>query len=127
MRFLDHANRKIDGFIRAKRKLIALLGEQKQAIIHRAVTRGLNPNAPLKPSGIPWLGDIPKHWEVSSFAQSLARHGLHSTFTVPFFETNPSGQCYRRFNHSLSTWSSCEKTKPSWYAVANRGRSCNAQ
>lgn len=64
VRFLDHANRKIDGFIRAKRKLIALLGEQKQAIIHRAVTRGLAPHAPLKPSGIPWLGDIPKHWEV---------------------------------------------------------------
>jgi type I restriction enzyme S subunit len=64
VRFLDHANRKIDGFIRAKRKLIALLGEQKQAIIHRAVTRGLDPNAPLKPSGIPWLGDIPRHWEV---------------------------------------------------------------
>ena len=64
VRFLDHANRKIDGFIRAKRKLIALLGEQKQAIIHRAVTRGLDPNAPLKPSGIPWLGEIPKHWEI---------------------------------------------------------------
>jgi len=46
VRFLDHANRKIDGFIRAKRKLIALLGEQKLAIIHRAVTRGLNPNTP---------------------------------------------------------------------------------
>ncbi len=64
VRFLDHANRKIDGFIRAKRKLIALLNEQKQAIVHRAVTRGLNPDAPLKPSGIPWLGDIPQHWEV---------------------------------------------------------------
>jgi type I restriction enzyme S subunit len=64
VRFLDHANRKIDGFIRAKRKFIALLNEQKQAIIHRAVTRGLNPDAPLKPSGIPWLGDIPQHWEV---------------------------------------------------------------
>ena len=67
VRFLDHANRKIDGFIRAKRKLIALLGEQKQAIIHRAVTRGLNPNAPLKPSGIPWLGDIPTHWTLKQF------------------------------------------------------------
>ncbi len=64
VRFLDHANRKIDGFIRAKRKLIGLLNEQKQAIIHRAVTRGLNPDVPLKPSGIPWLGDIPEHWEV---------------------------------------------------------------
>ena len=63
VRFLDHANRKIDGFIRAKRKLIGLLNEQKQAIIHRAVTRGLDPDVPLKPSGIPWLGDIPKHWE----------------------------------------------------------------
>lgn len=64
VRFLDHANGKIDGFIRAKRKLIGLLNEQKQAIIHRAVTRGLDPHAPLKPSGIPWLGDIPRHWEV---------------------------------------------------------------
>ena len=66
VRFLDHANRKIDGFIRAKRKLIGLLNEQKQAIIHRAVTRGLHPDIPLKPSGIPWLGDIPKHWEQHS-------------------------------------------------------------
>jgi type I restriction enzyme S subunit len=64
VRFLDNANRKIDGFIRAKRKLIGLLNEQKQVIIHRAVTRGLNPDVPLKPSGIPWLGDIPGHWEV---------------------------------------------------------------
>ncbi|MCY2981704.1 MAG: restriction endonuclease subunit S [Planctomycetota bacterium] len=69
VRFLDHANRKIDGFIRAKRKLIGLLNEQKQAIIHRAVTRGLDPNVPLKPSGIPWLGDIPKHWETRRLKQ----------------------------------------------------------
>jgi type I restriction enzyme S subunit len=69
VRFLDHANRKIDGFIRAKRKLIELLNEQKQAIIHRAVTRGLDPNVPLKPSGIPWLGDIPMHWEVMRVKQ----------------------------------------------------------
>jgi type I restriction enzyme S subunit len=63
VRFLDRANRKIDGLIRAKRKLIGLLNEQKQAVIYRAVTRGLNPNAPFKPSGVPWLGDIPQHWE----------------------------------------------------------------
>jgi type I restriction enzyme S subunit len=63
VRFLDHANRKIDGFIRAKRKLIGLLNEQKQAIIHHAVTRGLNPEVKLKPSGVRWLGDIPAHWE----------------------------------------------------------------
>jgi type I restriction enzyme S subunit len=62
VRFLDHANRKIDGFIRAKRKLIGLLNEQKQAIIHRTVTRGIHSDVPLKPSCIPWLGDIPAHW-----------------------------------------------------------------
>ena len=73
VRFLDHANRKIDGFIRAKRKLIGLLNEQKQAIIHRAVTRGLHPDVPLKPSGIPWLGDIPKHWEMRKLRQILTR------------------------------------------------------
>lgn len=64
VRFLDWANGRLERAIRAKRKVIALLNEQKQAIIHRAVTRGLDPSVPLKPSGIPWLGEIPAHWEV---------------------------------------------------------------
>ena len=64
VRFLDYANGRLDRAIRAKRKVIALLHEQKQAIIHRAVTRGLDPTVALKPSGIPWLGDIPRHWKV---------------------------------------------------------------
>ncbi|BAP88826.1 uncharacterized protein E1O_16950 [Burkholderiales bacterium GJ-E10] len=51
-------------FIRAKRELIQLLTEQKLAIIDRAVTRGLDPNVRLKPSGIDWLGEVPEHWEV---------------------------------------------------------------
>lgn len=63
-RFLHWANGRLERAIRAKRKVIALLNEQKQAIIHRAVTRGLDPSVPLKNSGIPWLGEIPKHWEV---------------------------------------------------------------
>jgi type I restriction enzyme S subunit len=62
VRFLDWANARLERTIRAKRRVIALLTEQKQAIIHRAVTRGLDPAAPLKPSGIAWLGDIPAHW-----------------------------------------------------------------
>jgi len=74
VRFLDHANLKIDGFIRAKRKLIALLNEQKQAIIHRVVTYGLNPDAPLKPSGIPWIGDIPKHWVTPMNSRIFREH-----------------------------------------------------
>jgi type I restriction enzyme S subunit len=79
VRFLDHANRKIDGFIRAKRKLIGLLYEQKQAIIHRAVTRGLHPDVPLKPSGIPWLGDIPQHWEAKRIKYLLREVDNRST------------------------------------------------
>ncbi|MBZ0070860.1 MAG: NADAR domain-containing protein [Gammaproteobacteria bacterium] len=65
VRFLDWANGRLERAILAKQKVIALLNEQKQAIIHRAVTRGLKPSAPLKPSGIPWLGDIPQHWELA--------------------------------------------------------------
>lgn len=65
VRFLDHVDRRIRRYIAAKQKLIKLLEEQRQAIIHRAVTRGLDPNVRLKPSGIEWLGDVPEHWEVT--------------------------------------------------------------
>jgi type I restriction enzyme, S subunit len=64
VRFLDYMDRRIRRYIAAKKKLIALLNEQKQAIIHRAVTRGVDPDVPLKPSGVEWLGDIPEHWSV---------------------------------------------------------------
>ena len=64
VRYLDHADDRIRRYISAKERLIALLEEQKQAIIHRAVTRGLDPQRPLKPSGVEWLGDVPAHWEV---------------------------------------------------------------
>jgi len=65
LRFLDWATGRLERAIRAKRKVIALLNEQKQVIIHRAVTRGLDPTVPLKDSGIPWIGEIPAHWEVA--------------------------------------------------------------
>ncbi len=64
VRFLSWATGRLERTIRAKRNVIALLIEQKQAIIHRAVTRGIDPKVPLKDSGIAWLGDIPQHWEV---------------------------------------------------------------
>ena len=64
MRYLDHVDRRIRRYVSAKRKLIALLEEEKQAIVNRAVTRGIDPNVRLKPSGVEWLGDVPAHWEV---------------------------------------------------------------
>ena len=65
VRYLDHADRRIRRYVSAKQKLIALLEEEKQAIVNRAVTLGLDPNVRLKPSGVEWLGDVPKHWEIS--------------------------------------------------------------
>jgi hypothetical protein len=64
VRYLDYMDRRIRRYIRAKQKLIKLINEQKQAIIHKAVARGLDPNVRLKSSGVDWLGDIPEHWEV---------------------------------------------------------------
>ncbi|MBA3341496.1 MAG: restriction endonuclease subunit S [Gemmatimonadaceae bacterium] len=79
VRVLDHADRRIGRYIRAKQTLIKLLEEQKQAIIHRAVTRGLNPNVRLKPSGVEWLGDVPEHWEV----ERLGRIAMVFNGTTP--------------------------------------------
>lgn len=64
-RFLDWESSRINKFIRNKRRLIELLKEQKQNVINQAVTRGLDPNVKLKPSGVEWIGDIPAHWEVT--------------------------------------------------------------
>ena len=63
-RYLDYMDRRIQRYIRAKERLIELLEEQKRAMINQAVTRGLDPDVPLKPSGVEWLGDVPAHWEV---------------------------------------------------------------
>jgi type I restriction enzyme, S subunit len=63
-RFLQHCDHLISRLIRNKRRLIALLNEEKQAIIQQAVTHGLDPDVLMKPSGVEWLGEIPAHWEV---------------------------------------------------------------
>ena len=73
VRFLEWANGRLERTVRAKRKVIALLNEQKQAIIRRAVTCGLDSSVPLKPSSIPWLGDIPRHWEQIPIKRLLSR------------------------------------------------------
>ena len=64
VRCLDHADELINRYISAKERLIALLEEQRQAIINQAVTRGIDPKVNLKPSGAHWLGDVPEHWKM---------------------------------------------------------------
>jgi len=63
-RYLDRKTAQIDDIIAKKQRLIDLLNEEKTAIINQAVTKGLDPNTPMKDSGIPWLGEIPAHWEI---------------------------------------------------------------
>lgn len=65
--YLDQEVAKIDALIEKKSRLVELLEEKKKATISQAVTKGLNPNVKLKPSGIDWLGDIPEHWEITKF------------------------------------------------------------
>ena len=62
--FLDHETAKIDTLIAKQEKLIELLKAKRQAVISHAVTKGLNPDAPMKDSGVEWLGEVPEHWEV---------------------------------------------------------------
>ncbi len=60
--FLDHETAKIDTLIEEQQSLIRLLKEKRQAVISHAVTKGLNPDAPMKDSGVEWLGEVPGHW-----------------------------------------------------------------
>ncbi len=62
--FLDREVAKIDALIAEQQRLIELLKEKRQAVISHAVTKGLNPDAPMKPSGVEWIGDVPIHWQV---------------------------------------------------------------
>ena len=63
---LDHETAKIDALVEEQKRLIELLKEKRQAVISHAVTKGLDPNAPMKDSGVEWLGEVPAHWRVSA-------------------------------------------------------------
>lgn len=73
--YLDRKTEEIDKLITNKQKLIELLKEERTAIINQAVTKGIKPNAKLKPSGIEWLGDIPEHWEIKKLKYLVSKVG----------------------------------------------------
>lgn len=78
--FLDHETAKIDALIDKQQRLIELLKEKRQAVISHAVTKGLNPNAPMKDSGVEWLGEVPAHWTL-----------LRVKFVCSFTTSGPRG------------------------------------
>jgi len=93
--FLDRETAKIDGLVAEQRRLIELLKEKRQAVISHAVTKGLDPKAPMKPSGVEWLGDVPEHWEVKPIRKAARLESGHTpsrnhpeyweNCTVPWF------------------------------------------
>lgn len=79
--FLDHETSKIDHLIEKQQRLIELLKEKRQAVISHAVTKGLNPNVPMKDSGVEWLGEVPEHWNMAPVRRYLVEHrqGYYTT------------------------------------------------
>ena len=80
--FLDHETAKIDTLIEKQQQLISLLKEKRQAVISHAVTKGLNPDAPMKDSGVEWLGEVPEHWEVSRLFHLASRKSNWSMYGI---------------------------------------------
>jgi type I restriction enzyme S subunit len=89
--FLDRETAKIDALVEAQRRLIDLLKEKRQAVISHAVTKGLDPSAPMKDSGVEWLGDVPAHWEIS---QSRRMFGVRSEPALPGDQMLTASQKY---------------------------------
>ncbi|EKO3491055.1 restriction endonuclease subunit S [Vibrio fluvialis] len=96
--FLDHETAKIDTLIEKQQQLIKLLKEKRQAVISHAVTKGLNPQAPMKDSGVEWLGEVPEHWGVSqlkydvnpntSITYGIVQAGPHIEDGIPYIKTS---------------------------------------
>jgi len=104
--FLDHETAKIDALIEKQQRLIELLKEKRQAVISHAVTKGLNPNAPMKDSGVEWLGEVPAHWEVLAIKHIVSipiTDGPHETPEffdegVPFISAEAVSSGFIDFN-----------------------------
>jgi type I restriction enzyme S subunit len=100
--FLDRETGKIDALIAEQRRLVELLAEKRQAVISHAVTKGLNPNAPMKDSGIKWLGEVPEHWRVGKCGFYLT---ILSGFAFPssgFSEDDADTKLLRGINVGVS-------------------------
>jgi type I restriction enzyme S subunit len=101
--FLDRETGKIDELVAEQRRLMELLKEKRQAVISHAVTRGLNPAVPLKPSGIEWLGDVPAHWSVMPLKRACRIESGHTP--------QKSNEAYWVPEDSCIPWISLNDTK----------------
>lgn len=109
--FLDRETAKIDALIAEQQRLIELLQEKSQAVISHAVTKGLNPNAPMKDSGVEWLGEVPEHWKIIKGSrigrlfgsEQLPEEKVHTEGDIPFLKVSTLS------DHSF------EAKEPEWF------------
>jgi type I restriction enzyme, S subunit len=120
LRFLDHADRRIRHYISGKQRLIGLLDEQKQAIIHRAVTRGLDPDIRLKPSGVEWLGDVPHHWHVLPLRRRWSVTDCKH-LTVPFVDSGIPLASVREVQTFEVRLAQAKRTTEDWFRLLIEG------
>ncbi|MBO0211401.1 MULTISPECIES: restriction endonuclease subunit S [Vibrio] len=120
--FLDHETAKIDTLIKKQQQLIKLLKEKRQAVISHTVTKGLNPQAPMKYSGVEWLGEVPEHWDVArlkqiiksgtSISYGIVQPGDALDEGVPFIQTTNISQGNLALNELPKTSKIIEKNYP---------------
>lgn len=101
--YIDLHSTKIDEAIAQQQKMIDLLNERKQIIINNAVTKGLNPDAPMKDSGVDWIGEIPEHWEINKF-RNLFKTRTGITFTKAQLEEEGEPVISYGQIHSKENW-----------------------
>ena len=106
-KFLDREIATIDELVAEQRRLIELLKEKRQAVISHAVTKGLNPHAPMKPSGIEWLGDVPEHWVLMRLKRLVQPTRRITYGIVQPGEADPTGRFMIRGKDYSDGW--CEK------------------
>ena len=97
--YLDRETARLDALVAAKERVLGLLAEKRRALITRAVTRGLDPRAPLRDSGIPWLGEIPAHWETRKVAWLFRERDERGEPDLPLLEVSiNTGVVLREFS-----------------------------
>ena len=121
--YLDSTTAKIDEAIVQQQKMIDLLNERKQIIINNAVTKGLNPDAPMKDSGVEWIGEIPEHWEIKKLkhvCQAFGRIGFRGYSTTDLVDEgegcitlSPSNMRDGKMQYGRCTYLSWEKYEES--------------
>ena len=119
--FLDTETARIDNLIAKQEKLIELLEEQRKSIISHAVTKGLNPDAPMKDSGVEWLGEVPEHWQILKLRQLVK---LESGSALPLDRINPDGKYPVYGGNNIRGFTENFNMKGDYILVGRQGSLC---